>query len=144
MAFTLLQALAPRGPPVIPPENMALGTLSDDLEAASLRTCEPGYKWNEQTAACVHQISQRSTGDCKYGFKKYERMDECRRIRYDVKPQKGAIATWFNDAPDSNPKKTEETLDSQLATHRPYRKLAQVPEEWYGYGYGFGRHYPHN
>lgn len=140
MALSLPQALGPVGqalmPLGVPPESFGPRTLNDP--GASLRICEPGYRWNDKTGSCVVEISPRAP-KCTYGFKKNVRMDECRRIRYEVDGKRGKMF-------DRTARETTKTPygNENLSDHRPYPKRPTPKEDWYGYGYNFGRHYPHD
>ncbi|XP_030554240.1 uncharacterized protein LOC115757917 [Drosophila novamexicana] len=109
-------------------------TLIDDLEVA-LSRCAPGYVWKDEANGCVIQISPRSQ-KCEWGYQKNIRLDECRRIRYDMEQQKGPIRKWW----DKNVGKTTAPPEPARPT---VIKTTAYTDGWYGYGSNFGRNDPH-
>lgn len=97
--------------------------------------CPEGKVWHDIKFACVPVKKKKKPVVCKYGFEWNDRMKECRRIIYNVKPQDGFFKKIFDKI--VHPKKSN--TGKKLIT----RKTTLYTDGWYGYGYNFGRDEPH-
>ncbi|EDW10280.1 uncharacterized protein LOC6580510 [Drosophila mojavensis] len=139
--------LLPRGASALDLEQRFV----DEMDR-SLNECAPGFSWSPQSNSCVPDIVQR-TARCPYGYVMNVRLNECRRAKYELKPERGTIKRWWDSVFNKNTAGGSGSVASatpkpgsaaDYATHTPpQRPPTSSPEAWFGYGYNFGRHEPH-
>ncbi|XP_017836819.1 uncharacterized protein LOC108596014 [Drosophila busckii] len=47
-------------------------------------SCEQDFVYNPELHQCVPQIESRSRSSCPTGYRRDHRLDQCRRMRYDI------------------------------------------------------------